>query len=63
MRIALCHEYWIGHKGGTEVLVSELAKGLSQKHEIIMVSADDAASFAESGIAPFVKEQITFTPP
>lgn len=60
MRIALCLEFPIDHHGGTEVLVSELVKGLSQEHQIILVSPD--ASLERSAIAPFVTQHISFEP-
>ncbi len=60
MRIALCLEYPIDQHGGTEVLVSELIKGLSKNHQIILVSPDDVASFNRSPVAPFVTEHISF---
>jgi len=62
MKIALCLEYPIDQRGGTEVLVSELIKGLGDRHEILLVSPDDAASLAKSPVAPFVKEHISFAP-
>ena len=62
MRIALCLEYPIDQHGGTEVLVSELVRGLSRQHQVILVSPNDAASMARSPIAPFVTEHISFTP-
>jgi glycosyltransferase involved in cell wall biosynthesis len=62
MRIALCLEYPIDQQGGTEVLVSELIKGLSREHRIILVSPNDAASLARSRVAPFVTQHISFTP-
>lgn len=62
MKIALCLEYPIDQRGGTEVLVSELIKGLGGRHEILLVSPDDAASLAKSPVAPFVKEHISFAP-
>jgi len=62
MKIALCLEYPIDQRGGTEVLVSELVKGLGVRHEILLVSPDDAASLAKSPAAPFVKEHISFLP-
>jgi len=62
MRIALCLEYPIDQHGGTEVLVSELVRGLSKEHQVILVSPDDAASIARSPIAPFVTEHISFMP-
>lgn len=62
MRLALCLEYPIDQHGGTEVLVSELIRGLSKKHRIILVSPDDAASLKRSQVADFVGEQISFVP-
>jgi glycosyltransferase involved in cell wall biosynthesis len=62
MKIALCLEYPIDQHGGTEVLVSELIKGLAGRHEILLVSHDDGAALAKSRIAPFVKEHISFSP-
>jgi glycosyltransferase involved in cell wall biosynthesis len=62
MKIALCLEYPVDQRGGTEVLVSELVKGLGGRHEILLVSPDDAASLAKSPVAPFVKEHISFAP-
>jgi glycosyltransferase involved in cell wall biosynthesis len=62
MKIALCLEYPIDQRGGTEVLVSELIKGLGARHEILLVSPDNAASLAKSPVAPFVKEHISFAP-
>jgi glycosyltransferase involved in cell wall biosynthesis len=62
MKIALCLEYPIDQHGGTEVLVSELVKGLGVRHEILLVSPDDGASLAKSQTAPFVKEHISFLP-
>jgi glycosyltransferase involved in cell wall biosynthesis len=62
MRIALCLEHPIDQHGGTEVLVSELTRGLAKHHEIILVSMDDATSFARSKIAPFIAKHISFLP-
>ena len=62
MRIALCLEYPINQLGGVEVLVSELIRGLGPRHQIILVSPDDAASLAHSRTAPFVNEHIPFSP-
>lgn len=62
MRIALCLEYPIDQLGGTEVLVSELIQGLVSRHQVILVSPDDAASLARSRVAPFVSEHISFSP-
>jgi glycosyltransferase involved in cell wall biosynthesis len=62
MKIALCLEYPIDQRGGTEVLVSELVKGLGARHEILLVSPDNAASLAKSSVAPFLKEHISFSP-
>jgi glycosyltransferase involved in cell wall biosynthesis len=62
MRIALCLEYPIDQHGGTEVLVSELIRGLSKKHEIILVSADTEETLARSPLRPMISEHIAFTP-
>lgn len=62
MKIALCLEYPIDQHGGVEVLVSELVRGLGARHEILLVSPDDAASLAKSKAAPFVKKHISFSP-
>ncbi len=60
MRIALCLEYPIGQQGGTEVLVTELIRGLSARHEILLVSPDDTASLARSPVAGLVAEHIAW---
>ena len=62
MRIALCLEYPIDQRGGTEVLVTELVKGLSKQHQIILVSADTPATIAQSQLRPLITEHIAFTP-
>lgn len=62
MKIALCLECPLAQHGGVEVLVSELVRGLGARHEILLVSPDDAASLAKSHAAPFVKEHISFLP-
>lgn len=63
MRIALCQEYSACGKGGTEVLVSELATRLSSNHKVILVSEDDATSLERAGLAPFIAEHIPFKRP
>ena len=62
MKIALCIEYPIDQTGGTEVLVSELIKGLGRQHQILLVSPDDAESLAKSPVADFVTEHICWQP-
>ena len=62
MKIALCLEYPIDQHGGTEVLVSELILGLADKHQVILVSPDDAASLARSKVAASVTGHISFSP-
>ena len=62
MRIALCLEYPIDQRGGTEVLVSELIKGLAKQHQIILVSPDSKTTLAQSEISPLITEHISFTP-
>ena len=62
MKIALCLEYPIAQHGGTEVLVSELIKGLSKQHQIILVSTDNATTLARSPVGQLVTEHISHTP-
>lgn len=62
MRIALCLEYPIDQRGGTEVLVSELVRGLSRQHHVILVSPDTEESLAQSPLRPMISEHVTFTP-
>jgi len=62
MRVALCLEYPIDQRGGTEILVSELVRSLSRQHHVILVSPDNAETMARSPIAPHVAEHISFTP-
>lgn len=62
MRIALCLEYPIDQLGGVEVLVSELVRGLGPRHQVILISPDDAASLARSPVAQFVDEHIPILP-
>ncbi|HTA95156.1 MAG TPA: glycosyltransferase family 4 protein, partial [Verrucomicrobiae bacterium] len=62
MKIALCLECPLTQHGGVEVLVSELVRGLGARHEILLVSPDDAASLAKSPASPFVKEHISISP-
>jgi glycosyltransferase involved in cell wall biosynthesis len=62
MRIALCLEYPIDQHGGTEILVSELIKGLSERHQIILVSSDCETTLAASRVAPLITEHIACMP-
>jgi len=62
MRIALCLEYPIDQRGGTEVLVSELARGLSKKHQVILVSPDTEETLAKSPLRGMISEHISFVP-
>jgi glycosyltransferase involved in cell wall biosynthesis len=62
MRIALCLEYPINQRGGTEVLVSELVKGLSKEHQVILVSPDNAESLRQSPAGSLVMKHIPFAP-
>jgi len=62
MKLALCLEYPIDQHGGTEVLVSELIRGLGNKHQILLVSPDDNASLARSEAARFVAQHISWQP-
>jgi glycosyltransferase involved in cell wall biosynthesis len=61
MRIALCLEYPIDQHGGTEILVTELIRGLAERHQIILVSSDTAATLARSRVAPLITEHIACT--
>src|SRR5258708_8350285 len=62
MKIALCLEYPMDQYGGTEILVSELIRGLASRHEIILASPDAASSLARSKIAALVSKHISFSP-
>jgi len=62
MKIALCLEYPIDQHGGTEVLVSELIRGLSRQHQIILVSPGNATTLARSSIGQLVAEHISIMP-
>jgi glycosyltransferase involved in cell wall biosynthesis len=62
MKLALCLEYPIDQHGGTEVLVSELIRGLGSKHQILLVSPDDNVSLARSESARFVAQHISWQP-
>jgi glycosyltransferase involved in cell wall biosynthesis len=62
MRIALCLEYPIDQHGGTEVLVSELIRGLSRQHQVILVSPDTEETLARSPLRPMISEHVAFTP-
>jgi len=60
MKIALCLEYPLAQHGGTEVLVSELVKGLAARHQILLVSPDNPASLAKSPAAGCIAEHISW---
>jgi glycosyltransferase involved in cell wall biosynthesis len=60
MKLVLCLEYSITQYGGTEMLVAELICGLSARHDIVLVSADDAVSLARSSVAACVAEHIAW---
>jgi glycosyltransferase involved in cell wall biosynthesis len=62
MRIALCLEYPIDQHGGTEVLVSELIRGFSRRHQVILVSPDTRETLARSPLRPMISEHVAFTP-
>jgi glycosyltransferase involved in cell wall biosynthesis len=61
-RIAHCLEYPIGQFGGTEILVRELVHGLSENYRIILVSADDERSIANSPIRAKLERHVTWNP-
>jgi len=58
MKIALCLEYPLAQLGGVEVLVTELVFGLAARHQVVLVSPDDAASLARSPVAPLLTGHI-----
>ena len=60
MKLALCLEYPLAQHGGTEVLVAELIRGLSARHQILLVSPDDAASLARFPVAGGVSGHISW---
>ena len=62
MRIALCLEYPIGQFGGTEILVQELIRGLSAKHEVVLVSNDATAFINQSVWKPYLAAHIPWNP-
>jgi glycosyltransferase involved in cell wall biosynthesis len=62
MKIALCLEYPIDQFGGTEVLVRELILGLTPRHEIVLVSPDEAASIEKSSVRSRLARHITWKP-
>ena len=62
MRLALCLEYPIDQHGGTEVLVSELIKGLSKRHHIILVSPDSQQTRGESEAGSLIDSRISLKP-
>jgi glycosyltransferase involved in cell wall biosynthesis len=62
MKIALCLEYPIDQYGGTEVLISELIRGLATRHQILLVSPDDRAGVVRSRVAGFVSDHFQWLP-
>ena len=58
MKIALCLEYPLAQHGGVEVLVNELVRGMAARHQILLVSPDDAASLARSPVATLLDGHI-----
>jgi glycosyltransferase involved in cell wall biosynthesis len=58
VKIALCLEYPLAQHGGTEILVTELIRGLHPHHEIVLVSADDPASLARSAESSNIHKHI-----
>jgi glycosyltransferase involved in cell wall biosynthesis len=62
MNVALCLEFPIDQFGGTEVLVRELILGLSDRHEVTLVSPDDPQTVSQSSIGTRLKRHITWKP-
>ena len=62
MNVALCLEYPIGQFGGTEVLVRELILGLSDRHEVTLVSPDDPETISQGSLGTSLKRHITWNP-
>jgi len=60
VKVALCIEYPIAQHGGTEVLVRELILGLSARHEVILVSPDDATSLASAPVTSKLAQHISW---
>jgi glycosyltransferase involved in cell wall biosynthesis len=60
MKIAQCLEYPIDQHGGTEVLVRELIRGLSPRHEILLVSNDDSQRVKSSSVGKLIHEHISW---
>lgn len=58
MKLVLCLEYGITQHGGTEVLVTELIRGLSVNHKVVLVSDDDASTVAQSSVVTCLDEHI-----
>lgn len=62
MKIAQCLEYPIEQHGGTEVLVRELIHGQSARHQVVLVSNDDATSISNSSVASKIHSHISWSP-
>jgi glycosyltransferase involved in cell wall biosynthesis len=58
MKLALCLEYGIEQFGGTEVLVRELLRRLSTKHEIVLVSDDSPETLRDAPSSSYVSKHI-----
>ncbi|MEI6819386.1 MAG: glycosyltransferase family 4 protein [Verrucomicrobiota bacterium] len=62
MRIALCLECPLHQHGGVEVLVRELIRGLHQKFELYLVSADLGDVIQASSFGPMLKGCLPYDP-
>ncbi len=62
MKIALALEYSIDQFGGTEVLVRELIQGLAKRHQLTLVSPDDATAIKNSSIGAGLDGHVTWKP-
>ena len=58
VRIAIALEYPLLQHGGTEVLVRELVRGLSERFEIVLVSGDRSRETLGEAFAPFITEHL-----
>ncbi|NQU10438.1 glycosyltransferase family 4 protein [bacterium] len=59
-RIAIGMEYPVGQTGGVEVLVRELARGLADRFEVILVSDDTPASLQVAGLRDYLAGHVAW---